>query len=156
MWRAYFSWWHLRWMHLKICSGRGNWDLANPLVDKEGERWSTDPCRNGLDSFTRFAAFQSSAAFALSHFHFKGAKLINVGGNSNSGIPKYQIEFSVEKSSSQQTTCLILKHFRKMSGRDKATNQLKDYQKKRGPGVSARGKGFKITLVKNWNTLYKI
>ena len=25
---------------------------------------------------------------------------------------------------------------RKMSGRDKATNQLKDYQKKRGPGVS--------------------
>ena len=43
-----------------------------------------------------------------------------------------------------------------MSGRDKATNQLKDYQKKRGPGVSARGKGFKITLVKSWNTPYKI
>ena len=43
-----------------------------------------------------------------------------------------------------------------MSGRDKATNQLKDYQKKRGPGVSARGKGFEITLVKNWKTPYKI
>ena len=67
-----------------------------------------------------------------------------------------KLNFQLKRAAANKQHVFILKHFRKMSGRDKATNQLKDYQKKRGPGVSARGKGFKITLVKNWNTLYKI